>query len=421
MTTTPEPTTADYRTVPPEIAPGPTAWQAWWEDFDSWDGYLLYADLDVAKHHSAVAYVGEEYSWIAGDDPADEAPDVTLTWEFEHQRWHLLDDGRNTGVQLYVSRTYAAPAVLPPVSRAAVERVVAYRSPGTRALYCVTCARQESGWKPATAEVQDDTVCDFCGECVLAVAAPAVSLPVSRAAVLREAADAVARLIDDGEHDPDCLVYELRSMASTAEKVDEEQPEPVSPAYERLKDAASKANADAATHAMHGIKRVFQLARRHGTGSIPAAEVLAALGLDENANTVVRRMADEEQPAAACICTEDAWPPHCPCRADEYRAAAAAPADKIVAAMHVPCSFPPCNTDGTGEPCDRHEQEQAHTDGFHEDCGVTCEVQYPSEQLRNFLLAKGYPGSAGMLDELLRRAATPAPTAAPAGTEERRG
>ncbi len=34
-----------------------------------------------------------------------------------------------------------------------------------------------------------------------------------RAATLQEAAAAVAQLIDDGEHDPDCLVDELRRMA----------------------------------------------------------------------------------------------------------------------------------------------------------------------------------------------------------------
>lgn len=34
-----------------------------------------------------------------------------------------------------------------------------------------------------------------------------------RSTVIREAADAVAQLIDDGEHDPDCLVAELRSLA----------------------------------------------------------------------------------------------------------------------------------------------------------------------------------------------------------------
>jgi hypothetical protein len=69
--------------------------------------------------------------------------------------------------------------------------------------------------------------------------------------------------------------------------------------------------------------------------------------------------------------------------------------------VRTPCSEPPCD-EGPGEPCDRHETEQAHADGLHEDCGVTCEVQYPTERLRNFILAKG---TAGMLDELLRRAA----------------
>lgn len=32
-------------------------------------------------------------------------------------------------------------------------------------------------------------------------------------------------------------------------------------------------------------------------------------------------------------------------------------------------------------------------------------MQYPTEQMRNFILAKGYPGTKAMLDELLRRAA----------------
>ncbi|WP_234307876.1 hypothetical protein [Streptomyces sp. NBRC 110035] len=38
-------------------------------------------------------------------------------------------------------------------------------------------------------------------------------LDAYRAAVLREGADAVARLIEEGEHDPDCLVDELRHLA----------------------------------------------------------------------------------------------------------------------------------------------------------------------------------------------------------------
>lgn len=55
---------------------------------------------------------------------------------------------------------------------------------------------------------------------------------------------------------------------------------------------------------------------------------------------------------------------------------------------------------------DREETEHDHAQGDHTHCGPTCEVEYPTEQLRNFILAKGYPGTAGMLDELLRRAAT---------------
>ena len=60
--------------------------------------------------------------------------------------------------------------------------VVAYRSPGTRTLYCVICARRESGWQPVTADVLPDvdTVCDFCGGRVLAVASRTLGDVVAR-------------------------------------------------------------------------------------------------------------------------------------------------------------------------------------------------------------------------------------------------
>lgn len=53
---------------------------------------------------------------------------------------------------------------------------------------------------------------------------------------------------------------------------------------------------------------------------------------------------------------------------------------------------------------DREETERAHTAGDHEYCGPRCEVEFPSDMLRNTILYAALPGSATMLDELLRRA-----------------
>ncbi|MFD3717239.1 hypothetical protein [Streptomyces sp. NPDC058674] len=62
---------------------------------------------------------------------------------------------------------------------------------------------------------------------------------------------------------------------------------------------------------------------------------------------------------------------------------------------------------------DVEETAAEHARGEHDHCGPTCETRFPGDQLRNFILAKGYPGTAGMLDELLRRASTAAPTPGP--------
>ncbi|NUS79107.1 MAG: hypothetical protein HOV70_23300, partial [Streptomyces sp.] len=66
-------------------------------------------------------------------------------------------------------------------------------------------------------------------------------------------------------------------------------------------------------------------------------------------------------------------------------------------------------TDPTAETdeqrADREETERDHARGDHTHCGVTCEVEMPTEHLRNFVIAKGYPGTAGALAELERRAA----------------
>jgi hypothetical protein len=68
-----------------------------------------------------------------------------------------------------------------------------------------------------------------------------------------------------------------------------------------------------------------------------------------------------------------------------------------------PCSVPnPCED---GELCATHEEEQAHAEGEHEFCGITCEIQMPSALMYNSIVAHGIPGTGGMLNELLRRAA----------------
>ncbi|MFH8483035.1 hypothetical protein [Streptomyces sp. NPDC018055] len=83
---------------------------------------------------------------------------------------------------------------------------------------------------------------------------------------------------------------------------------------------------------------------------------------------------------------------------------------------HMPSAMEPYpgRTSDDGEPEtdeqreDRLEAERLHAAGDHKHCDETCEVELPSDHLRNFIVAKGYPGAAGALDELLRRAAAPA-------------
>jgi hypothetical protein len=70
-----------------------------------------------------------------------------------------------------------------------------------------------------------------------------------------------------------------------------------------------------------------------------------------------------------------------------------------------PAVVSPPAVDPTDEDrADREATERDHSRGDHTYCGITCETELPTEQLRNFVVAKGYPGTAGALDELLRRA-----------------
>lgn len=81
---------------------------------------------------------------------------------------------------------------------------------------------------------------------------------------------------------------------------------------------------------------------------------------------------------------------------------------RLLTQLHASLTPIPEETDEERE--QREDQEATardHAAGDHQHCGVTCEVEMPTHHLRNFILAKGYPGTAGALDELLRRAAAP--------------
>jgi hypothetical protein len=90
---------------PPRLTVVAERWQAWWKDADPWDGYLAYDNLDAAMRHTLAFYLRDEYAWDL-DDNHDDAPEGEFSWEFEYGRWHLLDGGMRTGVQLYKSPVY---------------------------------------------------------------------------------------------------------------------------------------------------------------------------------------------------------------------------------------------------------------------------------------------------------------------------
>ncbi|WP_405964793.1 hypothetical protein OG713_34655 [Streptomyces sp. NBC_00723] len=83
----------------PRLTAALTVFQAWWEDYDSWDGAALYVDLETAKRHAARDYEGEEYGHFDDeDDEPRERPE--FTWVEDHGSWHLHDHGKNTLVQI---------------------------------------------------------------------------------------------------------------------------------------------------------------------------------------------------------------------------------------------------------------------------------------------------------------------------------
>ncbi|MFE6474555.1 hypothetical protein [Streptomyces rochei] len=81
----------------PRLTRALTVHLAWWEDNDMWDGFALYLDEDIAKESAADDYESYEYG---APDPDDDRARPLLTWESAYNRWHLLADGKDTGVRV---------------------------------------------------------------------------------------------------------------------------------------------------------------------------------------------------------------------------------------------------------------------------------------------------------------------------------
>lgn len=116
--------------------------------------------------------------------------------------------------------------------------------------------------------------------------------PADRATVYAEVAERLSADAEQGAKDGFTRIYRRSAAEQVREWGDElrrlaDEAQPVSPAYARLKAAAHAATEAAHLHAMHGMRRAYRLALSYGTEPIPPAEVLNALGLDENANAEV--------------------------------------------------------------------------------------------------------------------------------------
>ncbi|MET9445050.1 hypothetical protein [Streptomyces sp. NPDC006610] len=110
---------------------------------------------------------------------------------------------------------------------------------------------------------------------------------------------------------------------------------------------------------------------------LPADAVLAVLPAPTDQAAVLRWAADQLDAGMERFFAE--WPNetrNSPYALGQKDAAAELRrlADETPAAetQRTPCSVPECDADGTGEPCTRHEREDAHTEGDHELCDDDC-------------------------------------------------
>lgn len=71
----------------------------------------------------------------------------------------------------------------------------------------------------------------------------------------------------------------------------------------------------------------------------------------------------------------------------------------------VPCSDPPCGDEDCEAHVDWKLTLEDHRSGIHKYCNVDCEDAMPSQLMYNSIVVYGLPGTKGMLNELMKRAA----------------
>ncbi|MCU1612559.1 MAG: hypothetical protein JWO98_99 [Frankiales bacterium] len=232
-------------------------------------------------------------------------------------------------------------------------------------------------------------------------AAVTEAAPVDRAAVVREAADAITAVIDADKARFPARSNDRAALGGAREIVLGLIGTPPAGAVQAGQVV------DRVALIREAIDRLETRARQ---APAPGARLHSFRDVAHVLIAELRGMADEAQqcgtpsPDGKFKCALE--PHRAGLHADMPLAAIAPNGSRMVwetPVVPTPCSQPnPCED---GELCGVHEEEQAHADGEHEYCGVTCEVSMPSEPMRNFILAKGYPGTEGALNQLLRRAA----------------
>lgn len=93
-------TVIDHRAPVKGSAAGFT-WRATWRGHLDWEGSDVdYRDIYAAFPLVLAQYVWDEYGYLAGQSPAEGAPDAVYAWRCARGVWRLYENNEDTGVWL---------------------------------------------------------------------------------------------------------------------------------------------------------------------------------------------------------------------------------------------------------------------------------------------------------------------------------